>query len=70
MNVAIMKRTTHDVVARYEIHRAGNGSPPPDDEYFDAAWDRAVADGVVDMRRRRDYDFQLQLPKTIYEASQ
>jgi hypothetical protein len=70
MNVAIVKRSTHDVIARYEIHRAGNGSPPPDDEYFDAAWDRAVEDGLVDGRSRRDYEFQLQLPKTIYEASQ
>jgi hypothetical protein len=70
MNVAIVRRNSHDVIARYEIHRAGNGSPPPDDEYFDAAWDRAVADGLVDLRRRRDYDFLLQRPKTIYEASQ
>ena len=70
MNVAIVNRTTQDVVARYEIHRAGNGSPPPDDEYFDAAWERAVCDGLVDTRRRRDYDFMLQRPKTIYEASQ
>lgn len=70
MNVAIVNRQTHDVIARYEIHRAANGSPPPDDEYFDAAWNRAVEDGLVDMRRRRDYEFLLQLPKTIYEASQ
>jgi hypothetical protein len=70
MNVAIVKRETKDVIARYEVHKAGNGSPPPDDEYFDAAWQRAVDDGLVDMRRRRDYDFLLQLPKTLYEASQ
>jgi hypothetical protein len=70
MNVAIVKRMTHDVIARYEIHRAGNGSPPPDDEYFDAAWDRAIEDGLVDMRRRREYEFLLQRPKTLYEASQ
>lgn len=69
MNVAIVKRTTQDVIARYEIHRAGNGSPPPDDEYFDAAWERAVGDGLVDIRRRREYEFQLQRPKTIYESS-
>jgi len=70
MNVAIVKRATKDVIARYEVHRAGNGTPPPDDEYFDAAWQRAVDDGLVDLRRRRDYDFLLQLPKTLYEASQ
>jgi hypothetical protein len=70
MNVAIVKRATKDVIARYEIHRAGNGSLPPDDEYFDAAWERAVVDGLVDMRRRREYEFQLQPPKTLYEASQ
>jgi hypothetical protein len=33
-------------------------------------WDQAVEDGLVDMRRRRDYDFPLQRRKTIYEASQ
>lgn len=70
MNVAIVKRDTRDVIARYEVHKAGNGTPPPDDEYFDTAWDRAVEDGLVDLRRRRDYDFLLQRPKTIYEASQ
>jgi hypothetical protein len=70
MNVAIVKRSSHDVIARYEIHRAGNGSPPKDDEYFDAAWDRAVEDGLVDLRRRREYEFLLQRPKTLYEASQ
>ncbi len=69
MNVAILNRATRDVVARYEIHKAGNGTPPPDEAYFDDAWDRAVADGLVDLRRRRDYDFQLQRPKTLYEAS-
>lgn len=69
MNVAIMNRATHDVIARYEIHKAGNGTPPADDAYFDEAWDRAVADGLVESRQRRDYDFQLQPPKTLYEAS-
>ena len=42
MNVAIVRRGTRDVVARYEIHRATNGSPPADGEYFDTAWQRAV----------------------------
>jgi hypothetical protein len=69
MNVAIVLRATNDVVARYEVHRAGNGSPPPDTEYFDEAWQRAVEDGVVDLHRRRDYDFRLQRPKTLYESS-
>lgn len=69
MNVAIVRRATNDVVARYEVHRAGNGSPPPDTEYFDEAWQRAVEDGLVDLHRRRDYDFQLQRPKTLYESS-
>jgi hypothetical protein len=70
MNVANVKRRSHDVNARYEIHRAGNGLPPEDVEYFDAAWDRAIEDGLVDMRRRREYEFLLQRPKTLYEASQ
>jgi hypothetical protein len=69
MNVAIVRRGTRDVVARYEIHRATNGSPPADDEYFDAAWQRAVEDGVVELGHRRDYDFLLQRPKTLYESS-
>ena len=47
MNGAIVRRATNDVVARYEVHRAGNGSPPPDAEYFDEAWQRAVEDGLI-----------------------
>jgi hypothetical protein len=70
MNVAIIKRTTQDVIARYEIHKAGDGEPPPDEEYFDDAWDKAVADRLVRAGDRHAYEFQLQLPKTIYEASQ
>jgi hypothetical protein len=69
MTVAIERRATNDVVARYEVHRAGNGSPPPDSDYFDEAWQRAVEDGVVELNRRRDYDFQLQRPETLYESS-
>ena len=70
MNVAIVKRRTKDVIARYEIHKAGNGAPPDDAEYFDEAWQRAAEDGLVNPRRRPDYEFLLQLPKTLYEASQ
>jgi hypothetical protein len=69
MNVAIMKRETNEVVARYEIHKAGDAPPPPDEVYFDEAWQRATKDGLVDAHRRRDYDFQLQRPKTLYESS-
>ena len=69
MNVAIVERATKGVIARYEIHKAGNGSPPPDDVYFDEAWQQAVEDGLVDLRRRRDYEFQMQRPKTLYESS-
>jgi len=69
MNVTIVKRATSDVIAQYEVHKAGNGSPPPDDAYFDEAWERAVEDGLVELHRRRDYDFQLQRPKTLYESS-
>ena len=69
MNVAIVRRATNDVVARYEVHKAGNGAPPPDTEYFDEAWQRAVEDGLVDLHRRRDYEFRLQRPETLYESS-
>jgi hypothetical protein len=65
MNVAIIKRSSHEVIARYEVHKAGNGAAPPDDEYFDEAWSRAVADRLVDAKDQRAY----KLPKTIYEAS-
>lgn len=70
MNIAIIERTTKDVIARYEIHKAGDGEPPPEERYFDDAWSRAVADGLVRADDRRAYEFQMQLPKTIYEASQ
>ena len=70
MNVAIVNRSTHQLIARYEIHRAGDGPAPPPEAYFDEAWQRATADGLVDAEDRGNFEFQLQLPKTIYEASQ
>jgi hypothetical protein len=53
----------------HEIHLAGEDNTPPKQAYFDKAWQRAVADGLVDAGQRADYGFQLQLPTTIYEAS-
>jgi hypothetical protein len=69
MNVAINRREDRKVLVRYEIHLAGDDTPPPDQAYFDEAWRRAVAAGLVDGDHRADYGSQLQLPTTIYEAS-
>jgi hypothetical protein len=69
MNVAIIERATKDVIARYEIHKAGEAPPPADDAYFDEAWQRAVRERLVDVERRGDYEFQMQRPKTLYESS-
>lgn len=71
MNVFIVKRATQEVVARYEIHKAGDGEgpPPPDLEYFDSAWRQAVGDRLVEAERRDAYEFRLQKPKTLYESS-
>jgi hypothetical protein len=69
MNVVINRREDCKVIVRYEIHLADGDSTPPEQAYFDEAWRRAVADGLVDGNRRTDYGFQLQLPTTIYEAS-
>ena len=69
MNVAIIERATKDVIARYEVHRAGEAPPPSDEAYFDEAWKRAVQERLVDVERRPDYDFKLQRPKTLYESS-
>ena len=70
MNVFINHRKDCKVIVRYEIHLAGKNTKPPDQAYFDEAWKLAVAEGLVDADRRADYGFQLQLPTTIYEASQ
>ncbi len=70
MNVIISNRGTNETIARYEIHLAGENRTPAEAEYFDDAWQRAVADGLVDSERRADYRFQLQRPKTLYESSQ
>jgi hypothetical protein len=70
MNVFVNRREDCKVIVRYEIHLAGESTTPPDQAYFDEAWKRAVADGLVDADHRADYGFQLQLPTTIYEASQ
>jgi hypothetical protein len=69
VNVSISHRATEETVVRYEIHLAGENRAPPDGEYFDNAWERAVSDGLVDSKRREDYRFQLQRPKTLYESS-
>jgi hypothetical protein len=69
MNVIISERATKDVVVRYEVHLAGEGDAPPDDDYFDDAWQRAVAEGLVDGGRRDAYDFKLQKPQNLYESS-
>jgi hypothetical protein len=70
MNVVINRRRDCKVIARYEIPLAGGERPPPDQAYFDGAWQRAVADGLVDGGDRAAYGFQLQLPTTLYESSQ
>jgi hypothetical protein len=70
VNVAIVNRGSGQLIVRYEIHRAGPQERPPEQEYFDEAWDRAIADRLVDPAHREDYDFQLQLPKNLYESSQ
>ena len=70
MNVIISHHSTKEVIARYEIHLVRGDDVPEDQHYFDDAWRQAVADGFVDPDQRSAYDFQLQRPKTLYEASQ
>lgn len=70
MNVFIVKRATKEVIARYEVHKAGaTKAPPPDEEYFETAWQRAVNDGLVEAPERRAYEFRMQPPKNLYESS-
>jgi hypothetical protein len=69
VNVIITNRATDEPVARYEVHLAGDADARPEREYFDDAWQRAVADGLVESESRADYRFQLQRPKTLYESS-
>ena len=67
MNVFIVKRDTRDVIARYEVHKAGDKEqPPPDREYFETAWQRAIGDRLVEPEERRSYDFLMQPPKNLY----
>lgn len=70
MNVIICHHATNEVIARYEVHLANGEGVPDDEHYFDDAWRRAVADGFVDPDERNAYEFHLQRPKTLYEASQ
>ena len=69
MNVAISRRHDSAVVVLYEIHLAGDRTPPPKEAYFDNAWERAIADGFVDEDDRANYRFQLQLPTNLYQSS-
>lgn len=68
MNVYIRRRDTKEIVVRYEVHLAGEGTAPPDERYFDEAWRRATDDRVVEADRG-NYEFQLQRPKNLYESS-
>jgi hypothetical protein len=68
MNVYIKDRNTQQPVARYEIHLAVADETPPEEKYFDAAWRKALQDGVV-TPDRDTYEFQLQPPKNLYESS-
>ena len=70
MNVTISRRMDSKVIVRYEIHLAGDHDPPPDEAYFDNAWQRAINDGFVAGTDRAAYLFHLHLPTTIYESSQ
>jgi hypothetical protein len=69
MNVVIIDRTSKEPLARYEIHLAGETDRPAEQRYFDDAWERAVADRLVEVGRRDAYEFQLQRPKNLYESS-
>jgi hypothetical protein len=69
VNVVIIKSATKEVIARYEVHLARDNYIPPDEKYFDNAWERAVADRLVDAQQRSDYQFQLQRPMNLYESS-
>lgn len=70
MNVLISHRPSSYLIARYEIHLANEDDPkPPEKDYFDAAWRKAIGDRLVRSERRTDYEFALQRPKTLYESS-
>jgi len=69
MNVIIIERASKQPVARYEIHLASENERPPERDYFDEAWQRALSDRLVDSKSRDGYEFQLQRPKNLYESS-
>lgn len=69
MNVTIVERGTDQVIVRYEIHRGTEDYTPPETEYFDDAWQRAIGDDLVDADHRDRYRFLLQNPTNLYESS-
>lgn len=69
MNIVIIDKANQQPIVRYEIHLAGENDRPPEREYFDRAWRRAVSDNLVDADARDGYDFQMQQPKNLYESS-
>lgn len=68
MNVYIRERDSEEPVVRYEVHLVENDQIPADEAYFNEAWRRARADGLVSSDRSL-YKFQLQRPKGLFEAS-
>ena len=69
MNIVIIDKSNQRPIVRYEIHLAGENDRPPEREYFDRAWQRAVSERLVDAGARDAYDFQMQPPKNLYESS-
>jgi hypothetical protein len=58
-NVIITETKTGRVVAVYPTVLHGMNYTPNANEYIESAWEDAVADKMVDAKRRADYSFEL-----------
>jgi hypothetical protein len=58
-NVIITEIKTGRVAAVYPIVLHGMNYTPDANEYIESAWESAVADKMVDAKRKADYSFAL-----------
>lgn len=62
MQVAIVAQRTDKIVALYPITLKGLNYTPSDEEYFSAAWECALEDGIVEPDSQSNYSFRLIRP--------
>ena len=57
MDVVIVETKTGKMIATVPVVLRGLNYSPAEQEYFSAAWECAVEDGIVDSKQKENYTF-------------